>query len=312
MKTYLQIIKTGQKIGLIDADLIDGGTRHPNLALMKISGYCKTIKGCQTNLLTDYSRLEEYDQVFISKVFSYTKTPETIEKMQNVHLGGTGFFGADAKPLPNKIEHHMPDYNLYLDYVINKIQNGKKRSWYADYLDYSIGFTTRGCFRHCEFCVNKNANKAVRHSPVSEFLDPSRPYIYLWDDNFLAFSGWEDILEELQATGKPFQFRQGLDIRLLTEKKAKALSQVRYKGGYIFAFDHIEEKQEIEQALKMWRAFTKKETRLYLLCAFDSQDGNDIENLFKRIKILMHYQCLPYVMRFEDYEKSEWRGVYVI
>ena len=26
-------------IGIIDADLLDNGTRHPNLALMKISGY---------------------------------------------------------------------------------------------------------------------------------------------------------------------------------------------------------------------------------------------------------------------------------
>ena len=30
------------KIGLIDADLLDGGTRHPNLALLKISGFCKS------------------------------------------------------------------------------------------------------------------------------------------------------------------------------------------------------------------------------------------------------------------------------
>lgn len=28
-------------IGIIDADLLDNGTRHPNLALMKISGFNK-------------------------------------------------------------------------------------------------------------------------------------------------------------------------------------------------------------------------------------------------------------------------------
>ena len=28
-------------IGIIDADLLDKGTRHPNLALMKISAYYK-------------------------------------------------------------------------------------------------------------------------------------------------------------------------------------------------------------------------------------------------------------------------------
>ena len=30
------------KIGIIDADLLDNGTRHPNLALMKISGFMKS------------------------------------------------------------------------------------------------------------------------------------------------------------------------------------------------------------------------------------------------------------------------------
>lgn len=31
-----------RKIGLIDADLLDGGTRFPNLALMKLSAWHKT------------------------------------------------------------------------------------------------------------------------------------------------------------------------------------------------------------------------------------------------------------------------------
>lgn len=31
-------------IGIIDADFLDNGTRHPNLALMKISGYYKKYK----------------------------------------------------------------------------------------------------------------------------------------------------------------------------------------------------------------------------------------------------------------------------
>ena len=29
--------------GLVDADLLDNGTRHPNLVLMKIAGYFKLI-----------------------------------------------------------------------------------------------------------------------------------------------------------------------------------------------------------------------------------------------------------------------------
>lgn len=31
------------RVGIIDADLLDHGTRHPNLALMKLSGWEKGI-----------------------------------------------------------------------------------------------------------------------------------------------------------------------------------------------------------------------------------------------------------------------------
>ena len=44
------------KIALVDADLLDGGTRHPNLCIMKLSGYFKE-HGCQVRLIEDYSEL---------------------------------------------------------------------------------------------------------------------------------------------------------------------------------------------------------------------------------------------------------------
>ncbi len=299
------------KIGIFDADLLDNGTRHPNLALMKISAYYKEL-GNEVELIQTYDEdLSEYEKFFISKVFSFTKVPDKILKLKNLIKGGTGFFGINAPNLPDEIEHHKPDYQLYTDYVNSKIENGEKRVKYADYLDYSIGFTTRGCFRKCDFCVNKKYDRPFLHSPVSEFLDENRPYIYLWDDNFLAYSGWKGILDELKKTNKPFQFRQGLDIRLMTDDKAKALSSVKYHGDYIFAFDHIEDKELIIRKLKLWRRYTNKTTKLYVLCAYNSQDEKDIENTFERIHILMKYGCLPYIMRYEDYNNSQFKTLYI-
>ena len=79
-----------------------------------------------------------------------------------------------------------PDYSLYNDFI-EKTTGGdekqKKRKW-DDYLSYSIGFTTRGCIRHCGFCVNRLQNRVVEWSPVSEFLDESRKRIYLWPPSF--------------------------------------------------------------------------------------------------------------------------------
>lgn len=310
MVDYISIIKPKMRIGLIDADLIDGGTRHPNLAIMKISGYCKS-KNCSVELLESWDCTDDYDLVFASCVFTFTARPKDLDSRKNVYCGGTGFFSDGGQNLPYAIEHHKPDYDVYKPWVEKKIASGRSRSWFADYLDYSVGFTTRGCFRKCSFCVNKKYDHVFRHAPVSEFLEESRPYIYLWDDNVLAFPKWEEVIDELIATGKAFQFRQGLDVRLLTEKKAKKLAGVRYCGDFYFAFDHIEDRKSIERGLRNWRKFTARGTRVYVLCAFDSQDEKDIENTFKRIEILMHYGCLPYIMRYESYKGSRWQRLYV-
>jgi hypothetical protein len=297
-------------IGIIDADLLDNGTRHPNLALMKISGFNKE-QGHNVTLLNSYNRLDLYDKVYISRVFTFTNVPDDVTSLPNVLIGGTGFFEDGGENLPDEIEHHMPDYDLYKDYANGEIQKGRNRSAVSDYLDYSIGFTTRGCFRKCSFCVNKKYDKAFIHSPVREFFDPSRPYIYLWDDNFLSHGSWEEILDDLEATGKPFQFRQGLDMRLMTDKKAKRLSETRYHGDFIFAFDHIEERYLIEEKLKLWKRYCSRTTKLYVICAYNSQDEKDIEDTFERIKILMKYGCLPYIMRYQSYMDSPWRTLYV-
>ena len=46
------------KIGIIDADLLDNGTWHPNLALMKISGYYKK-QNNKIKLLKSYENLKK-------------------------------------------------------------------------------------------------------------------------------------------------------------------------------------------------------------------------------------------------------------
>jgi len=277
---------------------------------MKISNFNKSI-GNNVILLLNYDDIDLYDKVFISKVFNFTKTPKDLELKSNVIIGGTGFFDDGGVNLDDNIEHFMPDYHLYDDFIKSELERGVKRSKFTDYLDYSIGFATRGCFRKCAFCVNKKYDKAFKHSPVNEFLDETKKAMYLWDDNFLAYSGWEKVLDEIEKVNKPFQFRQGLDIRLLTERSAERFSKTKYKGDFIFAFDHLKDREVIEKNLELWRRYSSKSTKLYVLCAYESQDGKDIESAFKRIEILMKYKCLPYIMRYESYKDSEYRGMYI-
>lgn len=299
------------KIAIIDADLV-GRKKHrfPNLACMKMSGFYKE-HGHEVELKTDYEDLDQYDKVLISKVFTDTVVPDGVLELSNVEYGGTGFFFDKAPDLPYEIEHHMPDYHLYDDFIEAQMAAGAKRNEFKEFLDYSIGFVTRGCFRKCPFCVNQKYDRVFEHSPLSEFYDPSRPKICLLDDNFFGHPKWREILQTLQSTGKPFKFKQGLDERLLTDEKCELLCQSKYDGHITFAFDNIKDYDLIEKKLKLIRNHTHKVFTFYVLVGFESQDEKDIENAFLRIELLMRYRCIPYIMRYEDYKKSKYRGMYI-
>ena len=306
------------RVAIIDADLV-GRNKHrfPNLACMKLSGYHKE-RGDTVDLKTDYNGLEAYDRVFLSKVFTDTSVPEGILSLPQLSYGGTGFFYDKAPPLEPEIEHHKPDYHLYDDWVAAQRLKGRPRKEFSYYKDYSIGFLSRGCFRKCAFCVNRNYNRASAHSSLDELLDTSRPKICLLDDNFFACPQWKDLLLELKATGKPFQFKQGLDERLLTDERCALLFDSNYDGDYIFAFDNVADADVIEQKIKLMRKYSNAVMKFYCFTGFDRGDQwgasfweRDIEELFIRIEILMRNRCLPYIMRFARYVESPYRGLYI-
>ena len=117
---------------------------------------------------------------------------------------------------------------------------------------------TRGCFRQCEFCVNKNYTQCIPHSNVQEFYDPSRKKLCFLDDNFFACKNWKDIIKDVKDIGKPFIFKQVLDERLLTKDKIEEMLSWKYIGRYIFAFDNIADYDLIESKLKLLKSITNK------------------------------------------------------
>lgn len=358
-------------IGLVDADLLAKGTRHPNLALLKIAGFLHDNNIEFELILDNKADITKYSHIYLSRVFSFTELPDFYKKAKGTpdankfHIGGTGFYVTEKnvkefskkrnedmhslendpflRTLPNKVEgaksygidmaRQMPYYHLYDKYVDQQVEKGFKREKYKDYLQYSIGFLTRGCIRHCPFCVNKLEKAIFPYSKLDWFLDKEvdknghrvRPYIYLWDDNFLAsdYSVWKPLLQDLINRKQPFQFRQGLDERMIAqsphgEEMAEMLSKSKYHGDFIFAFDNWKDRELIERALKIWKHHNpKKGTKFYLFCGYmltnDSHDRfyKDIWELFQRIKILMSYGCVGYIMRHEDYHKYEISNLYI-
>ena len=108
-----------RKIGLID---VDGGKHFPNIALMKMSAYHKSL-GDMVEWYDTFS-LEPYDLVYMSKVFSFTPDYEYPVNAKEVIKGGSGycidlvdgrevFHKERDHDLPDEIEHIYPDYSLY-------------------------------------------------------------------------------------------------------------------------------------------------------------------------------------------------------
>lgn len=329
-------------IGIIDAEIM-GKTKHrfPNLVCMKLSSYHKSL-GDNVTLLLSYDDVDNYEKVYISKVFLKTeipcepkdkslKTEQTVVEFYkdnkflqkpNIVYGGTGFFYEKAPKLPYEIEHIMPDYHLYDQWVEDCIKNGAKEKEFSYYRDYSIGFLTRGCFRQCQFCVNKVYKNCSKHSNLYEFYDPTRPKLCFLDDNFFACPDWKEISEEVLKTGKRFQFKQGLDERLLNKERIEYIGKwsKKYDNDLIFAFDNIDDKDliisKLELLYKELPEF-KHQMKFYCFCGYDRKNIydyefwlNDIKNLFTRFFVLAKYSAHPYVMRHENYKNSPFYHLY--
>jgi len=302
------------RVGIIDAELLSKAQiRFPNLACMKMSAFHKS-RGDTVEFLESYDAVSNFDMVLVSKVFSDTPFPDDVLNFYHVIPGGTGFFYdkyGDRLMLPDAQEHVMPDYSLYVPWATREAVSGRKENDLRYYTDYSIGFLTRGCFRRCSFCVNKNSRQAVLWSPPAEFIDTTRPGVCLLDDNFFACSSWESAFSDLEKIVRDnrlrFEFKQGLDIRLMDDARAEALSRTAslYSGDYIFAFDRWEYHKSVAAGLEVFRRYiSNRGAKAYLLCAYlenptDEDYVHDIEYIFRRLEILWEYACLGYLMRYD-------------
>jgi len=258
------------KIGLIDVD----SHNFPNLALMKISAWHKQ----QGDSVDWWNGLETYDKVYMSKVFdkTYTKDMNHCIQADEIIKGGTGY-GLDNK-LPDEIEHIYPDYELY----------GIK--------DTAYGFLTRGCPRHCNFCIvgDKEGLRSEKAANLSEFWNGQK-FIKLLDPNLLACVNSIELLQQLIDSKSWIDFTQGLDIRIITEKQINMINQLKIKMLH-FAWDNFEYKtyeklKEIRPLLK----FDVRKLKVYVLVNYNTPIEFDLERIYK----LKEFDYDPYVMVYD-------------
>lgn len=265
------------KIGLID---VDGNNKYPNLALMKISAYHKSI-GDTVEWWWGFS---QYDRVYMSKVFDDSYTPDMPEPCNATEIikGGTGY-GLKNK-LPPEVEQMCPDYTLYPDLT----------------MDTAYGFLTRGCPNACPFCIvsEKEGMVSQKVANLSDWWNGQKN-IVLMDPNILACRDYMALLEQLADSGALVDINQGLDARLLTPKNIEALRRIKIKEVH-FAWDLMKNSKRIINGLNLWKRYGKKNKHgkwgtVYVLVNFNTTMA---ENLF-RIYKLRDMGFDPYVMIYD-------------
>ncbi len=223
-----------------------------------------------------------YDRVYMSKVFDETYTSDMPEPYNTKEIvkGGTGY-GLQNR-LPDEIEHVMPDYGLY---GIN---------------DTAYGFLTRGCPRHCSFCIvgDKEGLKSRKVADLSEFWNGQR-LIKLLDPNLLACPEHLALLSQLAQSGAFVDFTQGLDARLLTEENIAALNSIRIREIH-FAWDFMSETDSVLKGLKLYAKLAKRKPHgafggVYVLTNYNTSMEEDLYRIYTLID--MKYD--PYMMVYD-------------
>lgn len=271
------------KVGLVQ---VDG--KYPNLALMKLSAWHKA-KGDQVQY---YEPIDcaTYDRVYMSKVFDFTPDYVYDIRATEVVKGGTGY---DMKSvLPEEIEHTCPDYDAFN-------------------CSYAMGFTSRGCIRHCPFCVvPRKEGKARATTDIHEFWR-GQTNLRLLDNNLTALpEHFEFICKQLIDKGIRTDFCQGLDIRLINDDMAQLLARVKLWKAIHFAFDNIKDEKTVRQGIEvLTRNGVKKDNLMfYVLIGYNSTPEEDLH----RVEVLRGLNVMPFVMPFnksDDYQRRFARWV---
>ena len=258
------------KIGLIDVD----GHNFPNLALMKISAFHKAI-GDSVEWVNYF---EEYDKVYMSKVFTFTPDIHTVIQCNDIVKGGTGY--DITSNLSDEIEICNPDYSIY--------PNCK----------FSIKFFSRGCIRKCPFCLVRQKEGKIKPVEIMD-LSLNGKQIEVLDNNFFANPLWRDAVEFLNHTKQPVNLH-GVDIRIMNEEQALALNSMKLKGSAIhIAWDNP--KDDILPNLhEMLKTVKKYKISCYVLIGYWSTPEED----YYRVQKLKELGVNPFVQPYRDFDNK--------
>jgi len=286
-----------KKIKLVQ---IDG--KLPNLALMKMSSYFKSL-GHKVTFTRSVNHLmfeDDYDEVYGSSIFLFSKN--RINKLKSNYpkaiIGGTG------------TDDWTKCIGDYIDLSWNKLDY----SLYPEY-KFSIGFTQRGCRLKCKFCVvpiKEGKNKSDQ--TINEIWrgEPYPKKIHLLDNDFFGQpqQNWEYKINEIKEGNFKVCFNQGINIRLIDDVVAKNLSEIDYrddsfKNKRIYtAWDNIGDEKRFFKGVETLTKYGIKTNHImaYMLIGYDKRET--WERIWYRFNKMVDVGILPYPMVYDPLQNK--------
>ncbi len=285
-------------------------SRYPPLGLLKLASFhrlrgdtVELVRGCK-------NPSREPDRIYVTSLFTWAWKPvwEAVkffkEKFPNTELSLGGVYasiltdharksGADSVHIGvlSETENLMPAYDLV-------------PNW-----DASILFSSRGCNNRCTYCavwrMEGSLNSCKRS--IKSLIFPTHKRIIIWDNNFFQSPYWRQILNELAKIGKPVDFNQGLDARLLTEEAAKALSKVKSLCIRL-SYDRAEMSKYVKQAVERLSANGIRRRRILVYTLYNFNDNP--YDFYNRVNDVLTWGAVVYPMRYEPLDSLErWKFV---
>lgn len=199
------------------------------------------------------------------------------------------------------VDEMTPDYSIINDNELLDYEYPVSNSY--------ICYATRGCIRKCAFCVVHTIEPNYKNyiclrdqvESIEREYGPKRD-LMLMDNNILASSEFDRIIDEIKELGygvddnyyrykkgnrnitvrRYVDFNQGIDARLLTNEKAKKLSEIAVKPLRI-AFDHANDSyvKLYTEKIRLSANLGMKNLSNYVLYNFEDTP----EELYKRLEI---------------------------
>ena len=180
------------------------------------------------------------------------------------------------------IDQIVPDYD-----ILNDI------SYVYPFRDAYFLSATKGCGMKCGFCAVQTLEPTYipymdikeKIAAIDEKYGPKKDLL-LMDNNVLRSNHFDQIIDDIISAGfgkgasytnpktkktvkRYVDFNQGLDGNLLTEAKAKRLGEIALRPARI-AFDHIEDRETYERAIRLCAKYGIPELSNYVL--YNSED----------------------------------------